>query len=261
MTRTGWTAFALTAAAAAIPQPAAAGPIAVFTQVSQQPRGTDEIPLSGLGTFAVLTTGSSGVNPVVTVAADQPSASQSVVGFWPVIQFHDLAQYETQKGTVLTVPDTPVKLYAEIHNGGYGQTSDVKQVFFDATVSGQVSATPGLNRVDWRFANPTQQVPFDDAVVTVSFEPKVMPDGLPQILFEDGSPPIGFPGPTYYPTLLEARIQVERTPTDPNGGGNGDGGGGDPDGGGGPQVPEPATAVLLAGCAVGGWALRRSTRS
>lgn len=246
----------LTLAIVATPLPVMAGPIAVFTQVSQQPRGTDEIPLSGLGTFAVLTTGS-GVNPIVTVAADQASASQSVVGFWPVIQFQDHAQYEAQKGTVLTVPDTPVKLYAEIHDGTYGQATSVKQAFFDATVSGQVSATPGLNRVDWRFANPTQQVTFADAVVTVSFEPKTMPDGLPQIQFADGSPILGTPGSPYYPTLLEARIQVQRTPTDPNGGGNGDGGGGDTDGGGTPQVPEPATAVLLAGCALGGWVMRR----
>jgi hypothetical protein len=250
MIRNWW----LTLALVATPLPVMAGPIAVFTQVSQQPRGTDEIPLAGLGTFAVLTTGSSGVNPVVTVAADQASASQSVVGFWPVIQFQDHAQYEAQKGTVLTVPDTPVKLYTEIHDGAYGQASSVKQVFFDATVSGQVSATPGLNRVDWRFANPTQQVTFADAVVTVSFEPKTMPDGLPQIQFTDGSPMLGGLNPPYYPTLLEARIQVSRAPNDPNG----DGGGSDT-GGGGPQVPEPATVVLLAGCAVGGWVMRRRT--
>ncbi|MEO2088014.1 MAG: hypothetical protein ABGY75_00745 [Gemmataceae bacterium] len=251
MIRNWW----LTLALATAPLPAAAGPIAVFTQVSQQPRGTDEIPLTGLGTFAVLTTGSSGVNPVITVATDQASASQSVVGFWPVIQFQDHAQYEAQQGTVLTVPDTPVKLYTEIHDGAYGQASSVKQVFFDATVSGQVSATPGLNRVDWRFANSTQQVTFDDAVVTVSFEPKTMPDGIPQIQFADGSPMLGAPGTPYYPTLLEARIQVDRTPTDPNGG-NGDGGG-DTGGGGTPQVPEPTTAVLVAACVIGGWVLRR----
>jgi hypothetical protein len=90
-----------------------------------------------------------------------------------------------------------------------------------------------------------------------------MPDGVPQIYFEDGSPPIGFPGPVYYPTLLEATVEVTRGPDGSSGGeGGGGSGGGDPTdpSGEAPGAPEPTSALLLAGFALGGLIVRRVRR-
>jgi hypothetical protein len=236
--------------------PVAAGPISVFTQVRDVGgTGSDELRLTGLGNLAVLTTGG-GVNPVVTVPADQTSASQPVVGFWPVLSFQDRAQYEAQRGTILTIPDTPVTLYAEVWNGAYGgATSDVRQILINAIISGTFGADPGQNSLDWQFINPPVQVNFGQTTVTLAYVPIHMPVGVPQIQFEDGSPTIGFPGTTYYPTLLQAQVNVQR---DPNASGSGD-----------PPVvqppsnqppvngtPEPTSALLLAGLAFGGFAAR-----
>lgn len=237
--------------------PVAAGPISVFTQVWETGGGgSDELHLSGLGSWCVLTTGG-GVNPLLTVSGDQNSASGQVVGFWPVLNFRDYAQYEAQRGTVLTIPNTHVTLYAEVWNGAYGgATSQVQQVFIDAVISGTLGVRPGENSLDWQFLNPPTQVTFGQTTVTLTYTPVQMPDGVPHIQFEDGSPPIGFPGAQYYPTLLEAQIDVQRAsnePSDPS----------DP-----PVVelpgeqppvtgtPEPTSALLLAGFAVCGLAAR-----
>src|SRR4051812_32034795 len=97
--------------------PVTAGPITVFTGIQSAAGSTnDEIPVGGLGSWAVLTTGG-GVDPAVTVLASQTAARQAVVGYWPVMGFRDPAQYDAGRGTVVTVPATPVKLYAEVWNG------------------------------------------------------------------------------------------------------------------------------------------------
>jgi hypothetical protein len=76
-----------------------------------------------------------------------------------------------------------------------------------------------------------------------------MPDGVPQIYFDDGSPPIGWPGPAYYPTLLEATIDVTRGSGD--GGSDASGDSTNAAAGGPPGVPEPASVLLLSGFALG----------
>lgn len=228
---------------------ASAGPITVFTQVWQAGgNSSGEIPISGLGSWAVLTW-SSGPGPTVTVPADQISASQPVVGFWPVMGFRDRAHYEAERGTVVTVPETPVTLYAEVWNGEYGGAGvEYRQLFIEAAVSARVSAEAGQNAVDWRFLTPPTQARFGDGtVVSVAYEALRLPDGVPQIQFEDGSPSIGFPGPIYYPTLVEAEVEVARPPVDP-------GAGGAP---GGSATPEPSSALLLAGFLLGGLVGRR----
>jgi hypothetical protein len=234
--------------------PVAAGPVAVYTAVRDVGGMGSELRLSGLGTLAALPSGD-GVNPVVTVPANQTSASSLVVGFWPVINFANMAQYEAQRGTVITIPQTPVTLYAEVWNGVYGANPpNVRQVLIDAVISGTFGTELGQNSLDWQFVNPPLQVDFGDTLVTLEYAAIKMPDGIPSIGFEDGSPRIGFPsnGVPYYPTLLEARVSVERDPSEPGptdpppGGGNG----------GTPGVPEPASALLLAGLAVGGFAAR-----
>lgn len=230
---------------------ATAGPIAVFTQISQAGApNTDEIRFGGLGTFGVLTTGG-GVNPVVTVAADQTSAHQAVVGFWPVLGFSDLAQYDAQRGTIVTIPDTTVRLYSEVWNSAYGQQIyDVQRLYFDATVSARVGTEAGQTVIDWNFANATQQAHFGDTTVTISYQPvRSLEDGIPSIFFNDGSPGIGS---RYYPTLLEATIDVSRAPSNPDDGGNP---GGPP-----ANAPEPASALLLSGLTLGGLFARRRTR-
>lgn len=232
-----------------------AGPVAVFTQVKEvNGSGSDELHLTGLGNLSVLTTGSSNVNPVITVPGDQTSGAQPVVGFWPVLGFDSRAQYEAMRGTVLNIPLTPVTLYAEVWNGAYGATRDVRQVLIDATISGTFGADFGQNSLDWRFLSPPMRIDFGPTVVTLSYVPVDMPDGVPQIQFSDGSPSIGFPGTPYYPTLLEAHVDVERTtlagdplPVDPP---PGDGSSGGP--GGAPlNTPEPTSALLLLGLTAG----------
>jgi hypothetical protein len=240
-----------------IVSPVAAGPVSVYTQVRDVGGTGNELRLSGLGTLASLPSGD-GINPVVTVPADQTSAGALVVGFWPVVVFSDMAQYEAQRGTLITIPETPVTLYAEVWNGVYGSNPpDVRQVLIDAVISGTFGTELGQNSLDWRFVNPPPQVDFGDTLVTLEYAAIKMPDGIPSIGFEDGSPGIGFPGNDipYYPTLLEARVSVERDPTDPTDPGPTDPPpGGQP--GGTPGVPEPASALLLAGLAVGGFAAR-----
>jgi hypothetical protein len=246
MQRAAALAAALVASCAA---PATAEPITVFTQVYQAGgRNSDEIPVSGLGDFAVLTTGG-GVSPTITAPADQASAVQSVVGFWPVIQFRDQAQYEAQRGAAVTLPETPVTLYAEVWNGAYGGAhSEYQRLFINAVVWGQVGAAAGQNVTNWRFDDPVPDVRFSDGtLVSLSYTPVRMPDGTPQIQFQDGSPTIGFPGPVYYPTLLDATIEVTRPAIDPPG-----------NGGGAATTPEPAGAGLLAGFMLGGLAVRRA---
>jgi hypothetical protein len=150
-----------------------------------------------------------------------------------------------------------VSIYAEVWNGEYGQASDVRIVHFDSIVSGQVSADQGKNSVNWTMVDQSQQVQFGDTTVSLSYEPVKLPDGVPQIQFADGSPPIGFPGPKYYPTVLEAVINVTRGPDDNNPTdlpvetpplGN------EPPA----SVPEPTSAMLLTGFALGGWMVRRN---
>jgi hypothetical protein len=184
-----------------------------------------------------------------------------VVGFWPVINFANTAQYEAQRGTVITIPNTPVTLYAEVWNGVYGHNPpNVRVLHIDAVISGTFGAELGQNSLDWQFVNPPVQVDFGDTLVTLEYAGIKMPDGLPSIGFEDGSPRIGFPsdGVPYYPTLLEARVSVLRDPTDPEDppGGENPPGGGNSGGDGTPGVPEPASALLLAGLAAGGFAAR-----
>jgi hypothetical protein len=233
--------------------PVTAGPISVFTEIWDVANtGHDELFMSGLGNLAVLTTGG-GVSPVVTVPADQTSASSPVVGFWPIVGFRDLAQYDAQRGTVLTIPETPVRLYAEVYNGAYGMTNDVRIVYIDGFISGTFGASPGQNSLDWQFVNPSTQVTFGSTTVTLSYTPIHMPDGQPQIQFQDGTPPIGWPGSPYYPTLLQANVDVQRDPNsgDPSGGSSGGTSGSDPVG-----TPEPTSALLLAGLAFGGFVTR-----
>ena len=88
----------------------------------------------------------------------------------------------------------------------------------------------------------------------------VQPAGTPQIQFEDGTEPIGFPGTQYYPTLLEATVDVSRPPD--SGPGNSGGPTDPPAGGSGPPpgAPEPSTALLLAGLTLGGAVARRRPR-
>jgi hypothetical protein len=243
--------------------PAAAGPISVFTQITQTGgadgiHGSDEIPFGGLGSFGILTTGG-GVNPLLTVPADQTTGHQLVVGYWPVLGFRDRAQYDAQRGTTVTIPETSVTLYAELWNGPVGQSSsEFRRLFIDTTITATVGVEPGQSAVDWRFTGTPGPVRFsDDTVVTLSYTPVRMPDGVPSIFFDDGSPGIGFPGSgatRYYPTLLEATLDVTRPPTDPGSGG--------PTGppGGPAAAPEPAGAVLLAGFAAGGLIARRARR-
>jgi hypothetical protein len=218
--------------------PASAGPISVFTEVWQA--GGDnsgQIPVSGLGNWATLTWGSGPVGPVVTVPADQTTASQPVVGFWPVMQFSNLAQYQAQSTTVVTIPPTQVQLYAEVWDGAYGaQGVPVQKLLINASVSAQFSPAVGQNSVDWQFISLPVQVGFGDGtVVSLDYHTVRMPDGVPQIQFQDGTPTIGFPGPTYYPTLVDADVTVSRPPTDPGSGNTGT-----------PATPEPSSAVLLA---------------
>jgi hypothetical protein len=230
-----------------------AGPITVHTEIWEAGgSNTGEIHVGGLGNWATLTWGS-GPGPNVTVLPDQTGARQPVVGFWPVMEFRDLAQYEAQRATVVTIPQTPVKLYAEVWNGEYGGAGVAyRQVYIDAAVSARFSPTAGLNAVDWQFLAPSTQVRFDDTtVVSISYQPVSMPEGVPQIQFQDGSPAIGFPGPVFYPTLLEADVEVSRPPTDPGSGGL-------------PVVsatPEPSSALLLAGFVAGGLVARRRSGS
>lgn len=231
--------------------PVSAGPITVHTQVWEATGGNSggEIPVGGLGDWAVLTW-SSGAGPAVTVPADQTTARQAVLGYWPVMGFRDLAQYEAQRGTVVTVPETPVRLLVEVWNGDYSLPgTEYRQLFLDAAVSARVSPEVGQNAVDWRFITPSTEVRFGDAtVVSISYEAVRMPDGIPQIQFQDGSPSIGFPGPIYYPTLVEAEVSVSRPPADPEVSA--------PPGASG--TPEPSSALLLAGLALGGLVARRA---
>jgi hypothetical protein len=239
--------------------PVSAGPISVFTQIWDVGNtGHDELFLSGPGSGGVLTTGG-GVTPVITVPANQTSGSQpGVVGFWPILRYSDLAHYDASRGDVLTLPATPVKLYAEVWNGDYGGlTSQFRQVYVDAVISGTVGPQPGQNVLNWQFPNPPVQVDFGDTKVTLSYTPVQQPDGTPLIMFDDGSPMIGTPGTYYYPTLLTANVDVWRDPSLPT----------DPPveeppveqppvTGTPPGVPEPSSALLLAGLAFGGFAAR-----
>src|SRR5579872_3646304 len=203
---------------------ASAGPITVFTEVwSAGGNNTGEIPVGGLGNWATLTWGS-GPGPTVTVPAGQTTGSQSVVGFWPV---SNLAQYQAQSSKVVTVPVTPVQLYIEIWDGAYGASgTSIKRLYDNATVSGQVSPTAGQNTVDWQFAALPVPVIFGDGtIVTFAYQPILMPAGIPQIQFQDGTPSLGASGPTYYPTLVEADVTVSSAAT----------------------TPEPSSALLLAG--------------
>lgn len=230
--------------------PASAGPISVFSQVwDTGVSNNGEIPVAGLGSWAVLSW--NGLDNPVTVADDQTRARQRVLGSWPVMGFLDPARYEAERGTVVSIPETPVRLYAEVWNGEYGRPgTEFRQIFVSATVSGRVSAEVGRNAVDWRFVDPPTQVLFGDGtVVSVGYHAVRMPDGLPQIQFQDGSPSLGFPGPVYYPTVLEAEVEVSRSPVDP--------GSGVQPGGGVAATPEPSSALLLAGFALGGWGGRR----
>jgi hypothetical protein len=228
---------------------ASAGMIAVFTEIySAGGNNTGQIPVPGLGNWATLTWGTS-PGPTVTVPAGQTSASQAVVGFWPVMQFSNLAQYQAQSSKVVTVPVTPVQLYVEVWDGGYGlPNTPVQRLFVNATVSGQVSPTAGLNTLNWQFAAQPAPVMFgDDTVVSINYQAVSMPTGVPQILFQDGTPPIGVPGPTFYPTLVDADVTVS-SPSDCGGpmGPN--------------ATPEPSSAVLLAGLTLGGLVSRRCRR-
>jgi hypothetical protein len=232
--------------------PASAGTITVFTQIWEtRPGSGGEIPVAGLANWAILTWGG-GLDPAVTLLGTQTSARQPVVGFWPVMEFQDQAQYLAQLGVVASVPTTPVQLYAEVWNGVYGGIGvEVERLFLDATVTARVSATPGMNAVEWSFDALPVQVQFGDGtLVSLDYEAVRQPDGTPQIQFRDGSPPLGFPGPVYYPSVVEAEVVVTRPPTEP--------GPSDPPGT--AATPEPASGLLLAGFALGGLAARRRLR-
>ena len=219
-----------------------AGPITVFTEIySAGGTNTGQIPVSGLGEWAVLTSFSV-PGPTVTVPANQTTASQAVVGLAPVMEFSNLAQYQFQRPTVVTVPPTQVQLYVEVWDGAYGGAGvPFKQLFLDGTVSAQVSPTPGLNTVNWQFTTVPAQVTFaDGTVVSVNYQAVVMPAGVPAIQFQDGTPPIGAgPGSIYYPTLVDANVTVSSSTA---------------------ATPEPSSAVLLAGLTLGGLVARRSRR-
>jgi hypothetical protein len=227
---------------------ASAGPITVFTEVwsgsgDNTVRGPGlggEIPVGGLGNWAALTWGS-GTGPTVTVPSGQATASQVIGGFWPVMQFSNLAQYQAQSSKVVSVPVTPLQLYVEVWDGAYGAPGvPFKQLFPNATVSGQISPTVGQNTVNWQFASMPVQATFaDGTVVTVSYQPILMPSGMPQIQFQDGTPSLGGPDtPTYYPTQLEVNVTVSSSVT----------------------TPEPSSALLLAGLTLSGLIARRSRR-
>ena len=147
-----------------------------------------------------------------------------------------------------------------MYNGPYSQGPEVQRVFVDGTISGTFSAQMGHNSLDWHFVDVPKQITFGDTVVSLDYQAIHMPDGVPSIYFDDGSPGIGFPGTQhqYYPTLLEAHVSVTRPPTDPND--PGDPGPTDPPDngspGGTPGVPEPASGLLLAGLAMGGFFAR-----
>ena len=240
--------------------PVVAGPITIFNAVFQVDGSiNDELPVNGIGNWARLTTGG-GLNHIATVGANQTSLQQPVVGFWPVMQFNNPADYEANKGTVVTIPETKVTMYAEVWAGGASGPSSLapgsfQSIHFDAFVSGTFSPDGTKNEVNWKFADPQLTATLDDAVVTFHYEPVKMPPGIPQIIFADNSPPLGVGPMPYYPTVLELVVSVERRqddpqpPNDPPVDNNPDG----------PQTPEPAT-VLLAVFAAGGWAVRRFIR-
>lgn len=231
--------------------PAAAGPIQFFAQIFRDAsRATDEIPISGLGEFAILTTGGGGVNPTINLSPDQTSARQAVTGYWPIMGFSDRAQYEAQ--SAVTLPRTAVSVYTEVLNGVPGQPNPEYRSFsIPAIVWGQIGPAVGQTVINWEFPDPMPQVQFrDGTTVTWSYTPVRMPDRSPQIFFQDGSPGLGSPADSvYYPTLLEASVEVARPATDP------------PGGGGTATTPEPASAVLLAGFMLGGLAARRARRA
>jgi hypothetical protein len=238
-------ATALLAAAALIgyASPSAAGPISVITQVWQAAGSdNDVINVAGLGSWAVLASASAeGMS--VTVPSDQTSARQAVVGYYPYMGFRDRAQYEAERDKVVTIPETPVSLYVEVYNGEvFSPSTQIQKLYFDSVVSGRISPAVGQNEVDWQMIDSSKQVHFGDTVVSIRYTAVHMPDGLPQILFDDGSPPIGWPGPGYYPTALEATIDVTR---------GSDNSGSDGLGNSIHGVPEPASALLLGGFALG----------
>jgi hypothetical protein len=234
--------------------PALAGPITVATSVWEAGgSNTGEIPVTGLGNWATLTWDrpTANIPPLfggaiggVTVHAGQTSASGPAVGFFPVIQFSNLAQYQVQRSTVVTVPTTQVQLLAEVWEGNAQLSSTPYQrVYLNATVSAQVSPTAGQNSVTWQFTALPAQVTFGDGtVVSIDYQAVRRPPGLPQIQFQDGTPP--FPEPVggispSYPTVVYADVTVSSAIA----------------------TPEPSSAVLLAGLALGGLVARRCRRA
>jgi hypothetical protein len=207
---------------------ASAGPITVLTEW-------------GDSTFIFATPGPDyaqlvwgGPGPTVTVPAGQTTASQVVGGLFPIMQFSNLAQYQAQSSKIVSIPATPVQLYVKVWDGAYGAPGvPFKQLYVNATVSGQISPTAGRNTVNWQFAAMPVQVTFGDTVVTVAYQPILMPASTPLIQFEDGTPSLGTSWVTYYPTMLEAEVTVS---------------------------PEPSSAVLLAGLTLGGLVARRCRR-
>jgi hypothetical protein len=148
--------------------PSAAGPISVHTEIGQT-AGSDngEIHVSGLGSWAVLSW-ASGDGPNVTVPADQTSARQFVVGFWPVMGFRDRAQYEAERDKIVTIPETSVSLYVEVYNGELSSSTQIQKLYFDTVVSGRISPALGQNEVDWQMIDSTKQVHFGDTLVSIS---------------------------------------------------------------------------------------------
>jgi hypothetical protein len=249
------TAFVLFLVSAA---PTTAGPISVYFQIYRSggsldappTPGTDEISIPGLGTRALLTTTTTdfgGLDRIAVVPADQTSVRQPVLGLFPLMEFRDRAHYEAERGTVVTVPETVVWLYAEVWNGEYA-ASEYRQMFFPATITARVGTEPGENEVDWRLIESTKQVVFGDTTVSFTLEPVRMPDGQPYIRFLDDYSTFGS-SPIYYPTVLEATVEVTRTATPPD-----DPGTGASDG---VTTPEPAGALLLAGLFGSGLAVHR----
>jgi len=180
---------------------ASAGPITVFTEVA----GGNQVPVLGGNYYGEIPVGrlgnlawGSGSDPMVIPAGLTVGYNNSVAEF--------SMQFSNQYQKVGSIPATPVQLNVQVWDGAY-----VKQFSVNATVSGQIIP----NTFDWQFSSMPVQATFGDTVVTVSYQPVLLPTGIP-----------GQTGPTYYTAFgVEEDVTISSSVT----------------------TPEPSSAVLLAG--------------
>ncbi len=163
-----------------------------------------EIPVGGLGNLSWV----SGSDPMVIPAGLTVGYNNDVAQF--------SMQFSNQYQMVGSIPATPVQLSVQVSDGAY-----TKQLYVNATVSGQIMP----NTFAWQFTASPVQATLGDTVVTLNYQPVLLPTGIP-----------GQTGPTYYTEFgLEANFTVSTT-------------------------PEPSSALLLAGLTLGGLVARRCRR-